>query len=141
MFLTDNDYNQLIQEDDLDLVQQSDPYLRLKMEETAIEEMSGYLRNKYDVAAIFVEADDIDNDTRNRTIVMFCMDICLYHLHSSVPSRLVPELREKRYENAIKWLEKVCTGKINPELPLIGGTDVDSGNPIKFGTSDNINSW
>lgn len=90
MFLTDNDYNKLILDDDLDLVQQSDPYLRLKMEETAIEEMSGYLRNKYDVSAIFVEADDIDNDIRNKTIVMFCMDITLYHLHSSVPSRLIP---------------------------------------------------
>jgi phage gp36-like protein len=139
MYLSDDDYKTMIQDEDLEIVQQSDESVRQKAELTAIEEVKGYLRSRYDVAQIFPDMP-ADPDTRNQVIVMIAMDITLYHLHASVPTRLVPELRVKRYDDAIKWLDKVQTGKVNPGLPLIGAAD--PGAPIRFGSQEKIdNSW
>lgn len=137
MFITDTDYKSLIQDEDLDLVEQSDSTMRAQMELTAIEEMSGYIRFKYDTAACFASSGSL----RNKVILMYCMDITLYHLHSSVPGRVVPEIRQIRYERAVKWLEQVAAGKIQPDIPVIGGSDVDSGSPIKYGNQPGTSGW
>jgi phage gp36-like protein len=137
-FLTEEDYRLLIQAEDRDIVEQSDAGLRQKAENTAIEEMKGYFRSRYDVDSIF--SPDQEPDARNAVIVLFCMDITLYHLHSSVPTRLIPELRVKRYDDAVRWLDKVQVGKVNPGLPLI--SELDPGAPIRFNSNEKmINDW
>lgn len=129
----------MIQDEDLEIVEQSDETVRQRAELTAIEQMRGYLRSRYDVARIFPDLIP-DPDSRNQVIVMIAMDITLYHLHASVPTRLVPEIRVKRYDDAISWLEKVQMGKVNPGLPLIGAAD--PGAPIRFGSQERCdNSW
>lgn len=69
----------------------------------------------------------IKGDNRNQQIVMYLIDITLYHLHSRINPRNIPELRMIRYDGnnalqtggAIGWLKKVASGDITADLPQI----------------------
>lgn len=52
-FVNDEDYNVVIGEVALKVISQTDEDNRRNAEKEAIEEISGYLRPKYDCAAIF----------------------------------------------------------------------------------------
>lgn len=131
MFLNDNDYTVAIGAKALEVIQQADITNRQKAEQMAIEEISGYLRGRYDVAAIFSATDE----TKNAVIVMYTADITLYHLSGSMPQKMGGEIRKERYDRAIKWLQDVQSGKIMPGLPTPTAADgtTDANNPIRFG--------
>ncbi len=112
-FLRKTDYDTVIRNDRLDVVLNEDPSLLTGAEMKAESQMSDYLNQRFDVAAIF-SAFEPD---RNHSIVMYMVDITLYHLHSRINPRNVPELRERRYEDALKWLKMVADGKLTPDLP------------------------
>lgn len=61
-------------------------------------------------------------DNRNQQLVNYFIDITLYHLHSRVAPRNIPELRVKRYDDAIAWF-KMAAGKgdntVTADLPLL----------------------
>lgn len=126
MFITDQDYKVVIGEQALKVISQVSENNRINAEQEAIEEISSYLRPKYDTNAVFTNID------RNSLIVMYACDIALYHMAASAPQKMGMEIRKERYERAIKWLEGVQAGKIVPNLPLatdqegelIGGTIV-----------------
>ena len=126
MFITDQDYKVVIGEQALKVISQVSENNRINAEQEAIEEISSYLRPKYDTNAVFTNID------RNSLIVMYACDIALYHMAASAPQKMGMEIRKERYERAIKWLEGVQAGKIVPALPLatdqegqlIGGTIV-----------------
>lgn len=126
MFITDQDYKVVIGEQALKVISQVSENNRINAEQEAIEEISSYLRPKYDTNAVFTNID------RNSLIVMYACDIALYHMAASAPQKMGMEIRKERYERAIKWLEGVQAGKIVPDLPLatdqegqlIGGTIV-----------------
>lgn len=121
MFLTDNDYRVVVGESAFKAISQASHDIILRAEQEAIEEMAGYLRPKYDTHAIFAQ----EGDERNAQVVMVAADIALYHMASSMPSRMGYEVREARYRRAVAWLEGVAAGKIVPELPLDDGTEGD----------------
>lgn len=66
----------------------------------------------------------INGDNRNQQIVMYLIDITLYHLHARINPRNVPELRMIRYDGnnptqnggAIGWLKKVSTGDVTADI-------------------------
>ena len=126
MFITDQDYKVVIGEQALKVISQVSENNRINAEQEAIEEISSYLRPKYDTNAVFTNID------RNSLIVMYACDIALYHMAASAPQKMGMEIRKERYERAIKWLEGVQAGTIVPDLPLatdqegelIGGTIV-----------------
>ncbi|MBR4926409.1 MAG: DUF1320 family protein [Prevotella sp.] len=120
MFITDQDYKVVIGEQALKVISQVSENNRINAEQEAIEEISSYLRPKYDTNAIFTAME------RNSLIVMYACDIALYHMAASAPQKMGMEIRKERYERAVKWLEGVQAGKIIPDLPL--ATD-DDGNP------------
>lgn len=122
MFLTEEDYRVVIGETALKAVSQVSEDNKINAEKEAQEEVSGYLRPKYDCKAIF----SATGEERNRLIVMYTCDIALYHLVAAMPQKMGADIRKERYERAIKWLEGVQAGKIVPDLPLV--TDED-GNP------------
>lgn len=119
MFITDEDYRVVIGDAALKVVSQASEENRANAETEAMEEISGYLRPKYDTEAIF----SAQGEQRNRLIVMYTADIALYHLISSMPQKMGSEVREKRYERAVKWLESVQAGKIIPDIPLLCDAD------------------
>lgn len=55
-------------------------------------------------------------DNRNKQFVTTLVDITLYHLHSAVSPRNIPDLRVKRYDDAIKYLKKCAMGDVTPNL-------------------------
>lgn len=88
-------------------------------------EVKGYLSD-YDVEAIFSKT----GDERNPLILTFIKDVAAWHLVCLANPNIDLELREKRYDNAIKWLKGVQKGAIVPDLPLPETPVDDQGNPI-----------
>ena len=105
-------------------------------------EMESYLRGRYDVQAIFTAAPAAPEvpasgdapavpaapDQRNRQVVMYLVDMALYHLHSRQNPRNVPQIRQDRYDHAISWLKMARKGELSVGLPELPATDAD-GNP------------
>lgn len=114
MFITDEDYKVVIGDQALKVVSQVSAENRANAEKEAIEEVSSYLRPKYDTEAVFSAA----GEQRNNLIVMYTCDCALYHMAASAPQKMGMEIRKERYERAIKWLEGVQAGKIMPDLTL-----------------------
>ena len=131
MFLTEDDYI-VASSTALGVLQQSSEDKRNTAERMAVEEVSGYLRSRYDVKKIFAAT----GDERNDVVVMRTCDVALYHLSSWLPNRMGHEIRKERYELALKWLEGVQAGKITPDLPTVAGEDgeEDVNNPMKWGS-------
>jgi phage gp36-like protein len=131
MFLTEDDYKAVCDAQSLDVIQQSDEETRLRAEKYAKEEISSYIRSRYDVQAAFAAA----GDERNSQLVMITADIALYHLVAWLPKKTGFEIRETRYNNAIKWLVMVQKGEASPDLPVLtDGAGNDIGTPMKYGS-------
>lgn len=78
-------------------------------------------------------------DNRSKQLVTYLIDIALYHMHSAIAPQSVPAVREKRYDDAITWLNKVAKGGATASLPTkqpIQGRRNRYGGQIK-----NNNSW
>lgn len=118
-FITEEDYRVVIGEAAMKLITQCSDEVRANAEAESIEEISGYLRTKYDTQATF----SAEGDSRNRQIVMITADIALYHMASAMPQKMGSEVRKERYERAVKWLEGVQSGRIVPDLPPSTGED------------------
>ena len=125
MFINDEDYRVVIGEQAVKVISQISDDNRANAEEEAIEEISSYLRPKYDTEALF----SAEGNERNKLIVMYTCDIALYHMAASLPQKMGTEIRKERYDRAIKWLEGVQAGKNVPDLPV--STD-EEGNPVGF---------
>lgn len=136
MFITEQDYKTVVGQHALSVLSQADPGIRANAELAAIEEISGYLRNKYDCKAIF----EAKGPARNRKIIQITCDVSLYHLTSSVPAKMGFEIRKERYDMAIKWLESVQRGLVSPNLPLAVDDKGEAGGaPVIYGTSKKHN--
>ena len=94
-----------------------DPEVIETCEDRAIAEMVGYLNKTYDVEAIF-SARGAD---RHSLIIMYAVDITLYHLFSIHNPAKMPGIRKDRYDRAMEWLKMVAAGDITiggaPRLP------------------------
>ena len=112
-----------------------------RAEMAAQEEMESYLSNQYDVAKIFDPAQAVEE--RNALIVMYMVDIAVYHLHANITPNDVPEVRQTRYDNAITWLKKVADGKLSPNLPVpeVPEGEEDPGSTLFQGGSNEITSY
>jgi len=69
-------------------------------------------------------------DNRDPQMVLYLTDIVLYHLHTRIAPRNIPEIRVKRYDNAIDWLKMCAEGDVTPNLPLL---QPKQGNRIRYG--------
>ncbi|KAA6329796.1 hypothetical protein EZS27_021431 [termite gut metagenome] len=131
MFLETNDYY-ATSPAALRVMEQCKPENRERAEKAAIEEVSSYLRGRYDIDRIF----SATGQERNEMIVKCLCDIVLYNLNASTPAGNGIDRREGRYELTIKYLEKVQKGAIIPDLPTLSGEDgqEDVNNPMKYET-------
>lgn len=127
-FINESDYSAQIRSEILERVKNTDGLPKAEL--MAQTEMESYLNGRYDVGQIFNKV----GAARNHLILMYFIDITLYHLHSNISPRNVPELRAIRYEAAVDWLNRVASGKLNPDLPALPDTD---GNDYYFSGSSN----
>lgn len=105
-----------------------DPQSRIKAEAAAIEEMASYLRGRFDTVALFA----LRGNARNQLIVMYLVDMSIYHLFTQLEMAELPKHRKDRYQAAVAWLVDVADGKSNPVLPEYAEPEDESG--IKFGS-------
>jgi len=78
-------------------------------------------------------------DNRTQSVLMVVIDITLFHVHSRISPRNIPDLRKDRYANAIQMLQAFARGEMTAKLPLIQpkrGARIRYGGAIK-----NINSY
>lgn len=131
MYMDVDDYAVVIGTKALDVVSQTDEAIRTAAQKEAVEEISGYLRPKYDCDRIF----SAEGEARNGQILMYACDIALYHMTSSTPMKMGMEIRKERYDRAIQWLEDVQSGKILPDIPEAVTDDGESAAPsVLFGS-------
>jgi hypothetical protein len=122
-FLTDNDFTEYqVRNEVLAVLKISNSTLDTA-ELAAQEQMSTYLRSRFDVAAVFAAS----GLARNPLLIMYMIDMVLYHLHSNTPARVMPKIRQDRFEAAITWLTSVNSGDLIPDLPALPSDDP---NPI-----------
>lgn len=123
-----NDILTVIDQATLNTVTGNDNTLLDRVEQQAIDEMSGYIDVRYDASKVFSNRSSI-----SPAVKMYLIDIILYHLHSRISPDHIPELRKERYQSAVNWLEKIADGFINPDLPL---KDIDNKTPLRFGSGE-----
>jgi hypothetical protein len=97
----------------------------------------------YTLTATYPDDDTkwTEGDNRNQQIVMYLLDTTLYHLHSRINPRNVPDLRKERYDGnnatqnggAIAWMKRVASGDITADLPQILP---EQGLSIRWGNSN-----
>lgn len=131
MFLTEDDYKVVCDEEELDVLTRSDPATRQKAERVAMEEVASYLRPRYDTDEAFAAS----GDDRNDMLVQVTANIALYYLAHWLPGSLALDGRQELYENAIAWLTRVSKGGAMPNLPTYTSEDgqTDTSNPMRFG--------
>lgn len=136
-FLNDNDYKKQVQTWIKNIIQ-TDENILTDAELAAQVEMETYLNNRYDIAAIFSTTQQ--PSARNKLIVVFLVDITLYHLFTNISPDMIPELREKRYKAAIQWCKDVAKGYISPILPERDAEDVKNVPLFKHGSNEKYNT-
>jgi hypothetical protein len=72
-------------------------------------------------------------DNRSQQVVQVVIDIALYHLHSRLAPRNIPELRTRRYERALRWLDDAAHGVVTPQMIQLNQPEL--GARISFGSS------
>lgn len=131
MFLNEDDYKVVCDEDELDVLTRSDPAIRQKAERVAMEEVASYLRPRYDTDKAFAA----EGDDRNDMLVQVTANITLFYLAHWLPGSLALDGRQELYDISIAWLNKVSKGGTMPKLPTYTGEngETDTSNPMRFG--------
>lgn len=123
-FLTTTDYKLFIQDAILNQIIDNDPTLKTEMELKARAEIESWLSGRFNTNTIF----NASGNARNQALVMYMVDIVIYHLLSRIRHDDIPQHRKDRYNAAMLWVENAATGKINTNLPVL----TDSNGTVQF---------
>lgn len=133
MFLQEDDYRVVCAPADLDILSQSSEAIRQQAERTAIEEVSGYVRSRFDIA----EAYAATGADRNPLLVQLTVSIALYYLGMWLPSFMGNDTREALYNNAVARLRDIQKGAFTPDFPRYTEEDAGGkaqGDAVRFGS-------
>jgi phage gp36-like protein len=126
-------YGEIVQE--IERSQDQKPLLQQAIN-AGIAEVKGYL-TQFDVAAIFAAT----GDDRNPIILLYTKDIAVWHYIQLANPNVELDLRKVRYETATKYLDKVQSGKVVPDLPHRESDQNGTGNTIiKWGSNPKRNN-
>lgn len=121
-FITPTDYDASIHKEILDSLLRTDspsydPQIVEICEDRTIAEMRSYMSKTYDCDAIFSKTEQ----DRHPLILMFAVDITIYHIFSQHNPYKMSKIRQDRYDRAIEWLKGIMSGDITidgaPRLP------------------------
>jgi phage gp36-like protein len=135
-FINKSDYFKQIKEEVFDQIIEDSNQIRLDAELAGQSEMESYLRDRFDVAQIFNKT----GAARHPLILLYLIDIVLYHIHSRINPINIPDIRQVRYDNAIEWLKKVSKGEISPDLPTKEDEEGNTATLWKMGSNKKFNS-
>lgn len=123
-FITTEDYDATIHREILDSLLRKetptyDPQIVEICEDRAISEMRSYLNKSYDCDMIFSQT----GTDRHPLILMFAIDITVYHIFCQHNPYKMGKIRQDRYDRAIEWLKGIMKGNIT----IDGAPAVDDG--------------
>ena len=131
-FITVKDYDATLHKEILDALVRDDESLIEVCEDRAIAQMRSYMSHTYDCDMIFAAR----GEDRNKLVMMFAIDIAVYHIFCIHNPHNMSQIRVDRYERAIEWLKGIQKGVIDVEdLPAASGQSAAgtpyllSGNP------------
>lgn len=134
MFLTVDDYRVVTCPPDLEIICQSSEEIRQQAERTAMEEVAGYVRTRYDIDKAYAQTDI----QRNPLLVQLTVCIALWWLGQWLPGMLGGEMRQTLYDNAISRLKDIQKGNFTPDFPEYPADGDPStgwgGNPMRYGS-------
>ena len=134
-YLNNNDFLLHIQDVNMQQIINSNEAIRDQANLLAIAEARSYLIQKYDIDKELTKT----TTARDQQILSNIIDISLYHLHSRLAPRNIPELRQTRYDNAIMWLKMCANGDVTPAIEKL---TPESGMRIRYGGNlKNINMY
>ena len=90
----------------------SDDAIVTEIIKESIDLAKSYLFKYFDVDVIFAK----EGDERNLTLVKHLKGIVIFEIYTR-RTKSMNEVAKFRYDEAMLWLEKVSTGKIQPDLP------------------------
>lgn len=130
MFLTVEDYRSVCDTYEFEQITE-DQATRMAAEAAALEEISSYLRARYDMDRVFAAS----GTCRNPMVVQCAVNISLWLMVHRLPQNMGHERRECLYNDSIKWLRDVQASKATPDLPVYvsEGGETDTHNPIRTG--------
>jgi phage gp36-like protein len=137
-FITIDDYDASIHKEILDSLlradlQSYDPNIIEICEDRAISEMTSYLNKTYDCAQIFAKT----GNERHPLILMFALDIAIYHIFCQHNPYKISAIRKERYERAIDWLKGVMSGDITvADAPLLSTDDLEDNSRWQIKSND-----
>lgn len=133
-YLENSDFNLVIQDANLQQIINQNEAIRQQAELVAIGEARSYLIQKY----MFDDELNKTGTARDPQLLNYIIDLTVYHLHSRIAPRNIPELRQTRYDNAIGWLKMCAMGDVTPKLEI----QPEAGRMIRFGGQvKNSNSY
>lgn len=135
MYLTKEDLYTVIEQHVLDAIIEDDPDAVPESIDTAIDTIRNYLCQRYDVAIIF-SAEGAD---RNKHILSIARTLTVWEFISRNNNDILYDKWEERYQEAIRFLEKVASGAIAPDLPLITDDEGNVRSKLKFGSNPKFN--
>lgn len=120
-FITPADYDASIHREILDALLRTgsadyDPQIVEICEDRAVAEMRSYLNKTYDCGAIF----SARAEARHPLILMFALDIAIYHIYCQHNPYKMSKIRQDRYDRAVEWLKGVMAGDVTVDgAPLL----------------------
>jgi phage gp36-like protein len=137
-FITTADYDATIHREILDSLLRTDsdsydPQIIEICEDRAIAEMRSYLNKSYDCDDIF----SATGNDRHPLILMFAIDITVYHIFCQHNPYKMARIRQERYDRAIEWLKGVMRGDITIDgAPLIEEPELGGNSPWQIQADD-----
>lgn len=123
MFLTKEDLTTAVDEELIDAISRDDDNKIQPAIDGAIEEIASYLSD-FDTTDILSKT----GEERHALILIYAKDIAIWHFIVLANPNIEISLRQKRYDAAIAWLNRVQKRAVVPrELPLKPTTGTNAG--------------
>lgn len=137
-FINIEDYDATIHREILDSLLRKesasyDPQIIEICEDRAVAEMRSYMNKTYDCNAIF----SATGDDRHALILMFAIDITVYHIFCQHNPYKIAKIRQDRYDRAVEWLKGVMKGDVTIDgAPLLPEEDLSDNSPWQIQADD-----
>lgn len=112
-FLTKSELNTVADTAIIDKITLTDDTIVADIINQSIALMSSYLKPRYDTEAIFAAT----GTDRHLTVLKYLKDIVIYEIYIR-HTRSLNEVAYQRYNDAIRWLEKINRNLFSADLPI-----------------------
>lgn len=119
--ITKEDFNTHLYTEIINVISRDNDALLTDAINGAEGEAKGYL-SRFDLEILFGKT----GTNRDNVLVMYLKDIAVWHFIPVANPNIDIDYRETRYNNAIKWLEKIQSGKIVPVGWVLASTTDDT---------------